>query len=237
MTISSLGREVQENPCPVAIMAGNNGERSPEMIPFIRTAVAQPFITGRNTGLAASVGFAVLLFLVLIWVNLNTVIAAITSFITLAVNATVLLMRYQSHASTPLAVNINHPFMDTEPMGEAALVVRMSDGTWCDPGSHRVRAIPDELLGGFSLAKDTLDFPVIGHFSTRREKNPTMVRHLALINQAIALRDAVNDVPDPIEDAREREKIDSGLLERSWMEDEEQVEVESPLVSFFRRKD
>lgn len=218
-------------------MAGNNGERPPEMIPFIRTAVAQPFISGRNTGLAASVGFAALLFLVLIWVNLASTIAALVSFSTLAVNATVLLMRYQSHASTPLAVNINHPFMDTAPMGDAAVVVRLSDGTWCDPGNHRVRAIPDELLGGFSLAKDTLDYPVIGHFSSARVKTPTMVRHLALINQAIALRDAVNDVPDPIEDARERENIDSGLLERSWMEEEAELEVESPLVSFFRRKE
>ena len=218
-------------------MAGNSGERSPEMIPFIRTAVAQPFISGRNTGLAASVGFAVLLFLVLTRVNLNATIAAVIGLCTLAVNATVLLMRYQSHASTPLAVNINHPFMDTEPMGEAALVVRLSDGTWCDPGNHRVRVIPDELLGGFSLAKDALDFPVIGHFSTQREKTPTMVRHLALINQAIALRDAVNDVPDPIEEARDREKVDSGLLERSWMEEETELEVESPLVSFFRRKE
>ena len=64
-----------------------------------------------------------------------------------------------------------------------------------------------------------------------------MVRHLALINQAIALRDAVNDVPDPIEEARDREKVDSGLLERSWMEEETELEVESPLVSFFRRKE
>ena len=69
------------------------------------------------------------------------------------------------------------------------------------------------------------------------DNSGTMVRHLALINQAIALRDAVNEVPDPIETAREREKLETGLLERSWLEDEENVEVESPLVSFFKGKE
>ena len=92
-------------------------------------------------------------------------------------------------------------------------------------------------MGGFSLAQDTMDFPVVGHFTDKKQRTPTMVRHLALINQAIALRDAVNDVPDPIEDARDREAIDSGLLERSWLEEEKEIEVESPLVSFFRGKE
>ena len=46
----------------------------------------------------------------------------------------------------------------------------------------------------------------------------------------------MNDVPDPIEHARERERQDTGLLERSWLEDEEAVEVESPLVSFLEGK-
>jgi hypothetical protein len=64
-----------------------------------------------------------------------------------------------------------------------------------------------------------------------------MTRHLALINQAIALRDAINEVPDPIEGARDRENTDSGLLERSWFEEETEIEVESPLVSFFRGKE
>jgi hypothetical protein len=60
---------------------------------------------------------------------------------------------------------------------------------------------------------------------------------MALINQSIALRDAVNDVPDPIDEAREREKKESGLLERSWLEEEKEIEVESPLVSFFKREE
>jgi len=31
--------------------------------------------------------------------------------------------------------------------------------------------------------------------------------------------------------------METGLLDRSWLEDEADVEVESPLVSFFRGKE
>ena len=127
--------------------------------------------------------------------------------------------------------------MDGEPLGEAKVLVRLLDGRWVDPGPHRVRTIPEELLGGFNLVQDTDDYPVLGHFTDKRDTNGSLSRHLALINQAIALRDAVNDVPDPIESAREREKLETGLLDRSWLEDEDEVEVESPLVSFFRGKE
>ena len=208
-----------------------------EMIPFINTPVAQPFINGRNAGLIGSLALSVTMFVVLSLLTSSTKFALGLASATLVLNATVLLLRFRSHASTPLAVNLNHPFMEGEPLGDAAVMVRLSDGTWRDPGPHRVRLIPDELLGGFSLAQDTMDFPVVGHFTSTKERTPTIVRHLALINQAIGLRDAVNDVPDPIEDARAREKMESGLLERSWFEEEKEIEVESPLVSFFRGKE
>ena len=208
-----------------------------EMIPFIKTPVAQPFINGRNAGLVGSLVLAVVLFVALTLVTRSTRFAFGLALLTLTLNATVLFLRFNSHASTPLAVNLNHPFMESDPLGDATVMVRLSDGSWCHPGPHRVRLIPDELMGGFSLAQDTMDFPVVGHFTNKKQRTPTMVRHLALINQAIALRDAVNDVPDPIEDARDREAIDSGLLERSWLEEEKEIEVESPLVSFFRGKE
>ncbi len=168
---------------------------------------------------------------------ISTSLAALLAVTTLALNGIVVMLRYQSHASTPLAVNLNHPFMDAEPMGEARVMVRLADGGWIQLGQHRVRTVPDELLGGHTLVEDTDDYPPLGHFSTSKEVTPALTRHLALINQAMALRDAVNDVHDPIEDARDRERIDTGLLERSWLEDEEAVDVESPLVSFFRGKE
>ena len=60
---------------------------------------------------------------------------------------------------------------------------------------------------------------------------------MILINQAIALRDAVNGDEDSIELAREREKNDSGLLERSWFEDEQSIEIEPEgILSKLRRE-
>ena len=208
-----------------------------DMRPFIATPVAQPLIKGRNVALAGSLVVAAVLFLLLRQFALSTSLAAGAALLTLGLNATVVMLRFNAHASTPLAVNMNHPFMNSESMGEAKVLVRLSNGSWIDPGEHRVRTVPEDLLGGHNLVQDTDDYPILGHFVSKSEKGPALVRHLALINQAIALRDAVNEVPDPIEGAREREKLETGLLERSWLEEETEVEVESPLVSFFRGKD
>lgn len=218
-------------------MGDGASDLPPEMRLFIQTPVAQPFVQGRNIGLAGAAIAATLALAGFRWIGFSGIVSFAIALFVGGVNATVVLLRFNGHASTPLAVNINHPFMDDDPMGDAALLIRLSDGSWRDPGEHRVRIIPDELLGGFSLAQDTEDFPVLGHFHEGKERTPTLKRHMTLINQAIALRDAVNEVPDPIEGARERESHDTGLLERSWLEDEKELEVESPLVSFFTNKE
>ena len=230
-------REVQNRPSSHGVMDNDEARLPADMRPFIQTPVAQPLIRGRNIALGGSGVVAAVLFLVLRQFALSTALAGLLAGLTLGLNATVIMMRFRVHASTPLAVNLNHPFMDGEPLGEAKVLVRLMNGRWVDPGPHRVRTIPEELLGGFNLVQDTDDYPVIGHFIDKPDTNGSLPRHLALINQAIALRDAVNDVPDPIESARDREKLNSGLLERSWLEDEEEVDVESPLVSFFRGKE
>ena len=232
-----LEREVQSQRRLVVIMVDEESVLPTDMLRFIDTPVAQPLVKGRNIALLGSAVFALVLFILLRQFALSSTLAALFAAATLGLNLTVVWLRFQSHASTPLAVNLNHPFMDAEPMGEARILIRLTDGRWVQPGKNRVRTMPDELLGGFTLVQDTDDYPALGHFSSAKEASGTLTRHLALINQAIALRDAVNDVPDPIEEARDRETMDSGLLERSWLEDEEAVEVESPLVSFFRGKE
>jgi hypothetical protein len=60
-------------------------------------------------------------------------------------------------------------------------------------------------------------------------------KQIAIINQALALRDAANDVEDDFEDARERENEDSGLLDREWMPDEE-IEVLGPISRMFTKE-
>lgn len=231
------GREVQSQRRLVPCMVEEDSGLPTDMLRFIDTPVAQPLVKGRNTALLGSVVFAAVLFVLLRLVAISTAIAGLFAAITLMLNLIVVWLRFQSHASTPLAVNLNHPFMDTAPMGKARILVQMADGRWISPGKHRVRTVPDDLLGGFTLVQDTEDYPALGRFSNAKEMAGALSRHLAIINQAIALRDAVNDVPDPIEEARSRESMDYGLLERSWLEEEEAVEVESPLVSFFRGKE
>ncbi|MDP6199660.1 MAG: hypothetical protein QF531_02720, partial [Candidatus Poseidonia sp.] len=98
-----------------------------DMVPFIQTPVAQPFTRGRNVGLVSSTALATVLFFLLQWLAFSTIMAAGIALLTLAINITVLVMRYQSHASTPLAVNINHPFMSDEQMGKARVMVKLSD--------------------------------------------------------------------------------------------------------------
>jgi len=208
-----------------------------DMRRFIETPVATGFRTGYRMGMMAGVAIAAVLGWGLGALGGSSTAGVAFGMLVALVNGAVLTARYRSHASTPLAVNLNHPFMGDDPIGSARVLVRMSDGTWVDPGPHRVRTTRDELMGGLSLIQDTDDYPVIGHFHKASEKTPLITRHLALINQAIALRDAVNNVPDPIDGARQREDLDTGLLERSWLEEEEGIEVESPLVGFFRQKE
>jgi len=229
-------REVQVKRPLVRIMGESNGELSAGMIRFINTPIAGPFVRARLIGFASAAVISILLGGVVSALTTSNALAFSVAVVSFLANAIFVLNRYLGYSSTPLAVNINHPFMDGIPMGKAEVQVQLSNGNWIDPGSHRTKAIPDELRGGFNLVHDTIDFPILGHFSTAQNRTPLLIRHMALINQAIALRDAVNDIPDPIEDARERETKESGLLERSWLEKEQEIEVESPLVSFFKRE-
>ena len=136
--------------------------------------------------------------------------------------------------TTPLGVNINHPFVDEEPIGKAIVSVKLSNSDWIDIGEHRVRLVEDELLKGFNLVEDHENYTTLGHFSDSTNKT-RLSKQVIIINQALALRDVVNGKADPIEDAREREAMDYGLLEREWL-DEEELDVEGPLAKFINKE-
>lgn len=135
---------------------------------------------------------------------------------------------------TPLGVNINHPFIDDEPIGEAVVYVRFSNDEWHEMGQHRVRLVADNLIGGYNLVEDHEDYNSIGHFS-KSSKKSRLTKQVIIINQALSLRDVVNGDEDPIDDARERETMDYGLLERDWLEEEE-LSVDGPLVKFINKE-
>ena len=135
---------------------------------------------------------------------------------------------------TPLGVNINHPFIDDEPIGEAVVYVRFSNDEWHEMGQHRVRLVADNLIGGYNLVEDHEDYNSIGHFS-KSSKKSRLIKQVIIINQALSLRDVVNGDEDPIDDARERETMDYGLLERDWLEEEE-LSVDGPLAKFINKE-
>jgi len=116
--------------------------------------------------------------------------------------------------------------VEDDPIGKSNVMVRLSDGRWVDLGHGRVRLAQDDLLGGCNLVRDNEDYTFLGHFSNRDSANRGLRKQVVLLNQALALRDAVNGEEDTIEQAREREGMDTGLLDRSWMEEQESIDVE-----------
>lgn len=138
-----------------------------------------------------------------------------------------LLYRTSSMLHVPLAVDMNHPFMmEDDPIGTSNVMVRLSDGRWMDLGEGRVRLAQDELLGGCNLVRDNDDYTFLGHFSPLSSTHRGLKKQVVLLNQALALRDAVNGTEDTIEQARQREVMDTGLLDRSWMEEQDSIEIE-----------
>ena len=145
--------------------------------------------------------------------------------------------------SIPFAVNFNHPLMSDEPMGEAQVFVwLMEDKKWVLLQESRVRLIENTLLGGFDLVYDDEEYTRIGHFTSSRKITAKITRSIMLLNQAIILGKLSNE-----EDAEEssiaddgerriREAQDSELLQRSWLEEEQEIEIEGPLAKFLSRE-
>lgn len=170
---------------------------------------------------------------ILAWISFNLPLMGITSFAALI--STLFLPNQIAIMNTPLAVNLNHPFVDDNPIGDAEVYVKLSDGNWIKLGNYRVRINRDDLIGGYSLVEDNEDYRVIGHFSSSKNTK-TLQTYVAIINQALSLRDAVNEEEDSIENAREREGQETGLLDREWMEEEE-IPVSGPISRLMGRSE
>ena len=216
-------------------MVERHAELSVEMRPFISLELARPFIRRFCIQVTAYLLVLTIAFFLLLPVFSSVLFPIVT--VVLIVVGTFSIYRNSPLLHVPLAVNINHPFMSDAELGFAVVMVRFSDNTWSDIGEGRVLMAEDELVGGTLLLRDDETYAPIGHFSERSPNNAALKRHVTLINQAIALRDAVNGEEDTIEQARERENIDTGLLERSWFEDEEAIEIEPDgLMGMLRRE-
>ena len=143
----------------------------------------------------------------------------------------------------PFSVNFNHPLMSDEPMGKAEVFVWLqSDKKWILLQDARVRLATNTLFGGLDLVYDDEDYTRIGHFTTKKKVTAQLRRSLALLNQAIILSNLCNDedaeqssITDDGE-RRQREKQESELLQRSWLEEEHEIEVEGPMAKFLNRE-
>ncbi len=129
---------------------------------------------------------------------------------------------------TPLAVNLNHPFMDSGAAGTSEAMIRV-DGDWKDAGIYRLKLAKDPL--GWALHRIDDDFTLCSRWDTRRSKR-ILQMWITIINQAISFNNTINDSHDEFEDARERESQSSDLLEREWLENEE-IEVQGPISRIF----
>ena len=205
-------------------MVEERGELSVEMRRFISLQIARPFIYRFLVILLVYELFIVGGVIALMSLEKGFLFVMIA--IILGCIGGVVIYQNSPLLRVPLAVNLNHPFMGDLELGEAVVMVQFSDGNWGDVGKGRVRLTVDELMGGTLLIRDDDTYAVLGHFSSLPQTHPALKRYVILINQAIALRDAVNGDEDSIESAREREASDSGLLQRSWLEEQESIEIE-----------
>ena len=77
----------------------------------------------------------------LVWfVNILVVVCLI-----LVVNS-ILIWSAKQVVKIPLAVNLNHPFMESEYVSNSEVMVNFS-GKWIDPGNHRLKLARDNLGG------------------------------------------------------------------------------------------
>ena len=132
----------------------------------------------------------------------------------------------------PLAVNLNHPFMEQIPVSESEIMINLS-GDGIHPGQSRLKLVKEDIRGWVVYKSDN-DLTMLSDWKTK-QKESVLNKKLTIINQAISLNNAVNDTGDEFEDARVREEQDSILLEREWLP-EEDLDVQGPLSRIFSQE-
>jgi len=147
----------------------------------------------------------------------------------IALNVLLIRNLISASAAVPLVVNLNHPFMESEPVSESEIMVKFTD-EWINPGIHRLKLAKDSLSCWVVHRQDE-DLSVLSVWQTN-QKESVLAKHLSIINQAISLNNAINKSNDEFEDARERESQESTLLEREWLPEEE-LDVQGPISRIF----
>ena len=195
------------------------------MIEFLNTPVGREYKLSIYKDKSVLFGLnAILTIIALQFVDNWTLILALSILIII-----LQVRQINSLINIPLAVNLNHPFMETLSVSDSELMINFSD-SWINPGNQRLKMVKDPLTG-WVLHKQDEDISIL--CSVRPSyKEKVLAKHLVIVNQAISLNNAVNETNDEFEDARDRETQDSTLLEREWLPEEE-FDVQGPLSRIF----
>ena len=195
------------------------------MIEFLNTPVGREYKLSIYKNKSVLFGLnAILTIVALQFVDNWTLILAVSILI-----ISLQIRQINSLINIPLAVNLNHPFMETLSVSDSELMINFSD-SWINPGDQRLKMVKDPLTG-WVLHKQDEDISIL--CSVRPSyKEKVLAKHLVIVNQAISLNNAVNETNDEFEDARDRETQDSTLLEREWLPEEE-FDVQGPLSRIF----
>ena len=195
------------------------------LIEFLNTPVGREYKLSIYKDKSVLFGLnAILTIIALQFVDNWTLIIAVSILIII-----LQIRQINSLINIPLAVNLNHPFMETLSVSDSELMINFSD-SWINPGNQRLKMVKDPLTG-WVLHKQDEDISIL--CSVRPSyKEKVLAKHLVIVNQAISLNNAVNETNDEFEDARDRETQDSTLLEREWLPEEE-FDVQGPLSRIF----
>ena len=196
------------------------------LILFSNTPLGKEFDESTRTLkiLLGVVNLALILSAVFLEINLF-----LFAILVMVINVILIRSLISASVAVPLAVNLNHPFMESEPVSKSEIMVKFSEN-WVDPGNHRLKLAKDSLSCWVIHRQDD-DLSVLSVWDTNL-KESVLNKHLAIINQAISLNNAVNGSNDEFEDARERESQESTLLGREWLPEEE-IDVQGPISRIF----
>ena len=208
----------------VLLVCGRGMDAPKGLIHFSKTPVA--FDANYSVQISSRIGLVVL-FSTLLGAYWVVEISFIIPFIILA--NVVLIKKIKEMTSIPLAVNLNHPFMETNAVSQSEVMVRFAD-KWVDPGTSRLKLVKDPVIG-WLIHKQDSEISILSIWDSKAGEK-LLSKQLAIINQAISLNNAINESKDEFEDARERESQDSDLLEREWLPEDE-LEVMGPISRLF----
>ena len=195
------------------------------MIHFSNTPLGKEYsnsVYKAKFGLALSL--SLILLLVLNWFTNTFLAVGVVSLL----NA-YFLISAKKESLIPLAVNLNHPFMDSGSVSDSEVMVKFAN-KWINPGVNRLKLSKDNL-GYWIVHIQDSDLSVLSIWYTNL-KESILNKKLVIINQAISLNNAVNESNDEFDDARERESQESTLLERNWLPEEE-LDVQGPISRAF----